>query len=218
MNTALSVLPLWNPAAEDHLQLGIPALTPRSGGGAVGTASGEQLSPRASILEPSSGSSGKLEGRLDHGEVAVPLSPHSFYTLQKTPGMLVKGAPSTPQGPTLCPQRWGSRIHAQAHTRTGTHMRTRTPCWTVLLPSSLPAAPSRFPISVLPLESTRTTVIQEAVGAKSSGSDLCHLQLCPRALAVCPLCRYLVLCPVHINQASPVTHWVWPRDLCRPGW
>lgn len=138
MSTALSVLPLWNPAAEDHLQLGIPALTPRSGGGAVGTASGEQLSPRASILEPSSGSSGRLEGRLDHGEVAVPLSPHSFfYTLQKTLGMLVKGAPSTPQGPTLCPQRWGSRTHAQAHTHRHTHAHTHT-----MLDSTAPFVPA----------------------------------------------------------------------------
>lgn len=71
---------------------------PSSVGVGRGQGLGEQLSLRASIPEPSSGSSGRFELRPDHGEVAISFSlPGSIlHTLQKTPRMLVKGAPTTP--------------------------------------------------------------------------------------------------------------------------
>lgn len=37
--------------------------------------------------------------------------------------------------------------------------------------------------------------------------DLCHSWPCPWALPAHPPYCHLILCPVHINQASPVTHY-----------
>lgn len=155
---------------------------------------GEQLSPNTPSLNPAQDPQG---GGCYF--VFSPPPPSILHMLWEPPKVLVKGTPTTP------PKAWYHTVHTDVGLA---HMHVHRcdvgqSCSVCPCLSPLPASSSWCP----PWKYARAIVIQETVGAKSPGSNLWHLRLCPpsSASSSSPLPPH-PQCPVHINQASPIAH------------